>query len=85
MSAASGCISTISWADPRVDVFGVAPNNSIWHKFYTGSDWQPNGAFEHFDSQVDLSTCPSVASWGEGNLDVFYVDDSSKAISHLCA
>ncbi|GAW20658.1 hypothetical protein ANO14919_101660 [Xylariales sp. No.14919] len=78
-SANIACIEAVSWGDPRVDLFGWAPDQSIWHKFYTGYDWQP----EHFERIPSKSTgCPSVFSWGYGRLDVVWVNRSNEIVMH---
>ncbi|KAK8869065.1 sialidase [Apiospora arundinis] len=74
------CLSAVSWSDPRVDLFGVAEDSSIWHKFYTGYDWQPAEKFEYLPSQA--KGCPSVTSWGEGRLDIVYVNSSGGNVMH---
>ncbi|KAK8091406.1 uncharacterized protein PG998_015221 [Apiospora kogelbergensis] len=74
------CLSAISWSDPRVDLFGVAEDSSIWHKFYTGHDWQPAEAFEYLPAHS--KGCPSVTSWGEGRLDLVYVNGSGGRVMH---
>lgn len=70
----------MSWSDPRVDLFGVAEDASIWHKFYTGYDWQPAEKFEYLPAQA--KGCPSVTSWGEGRLDIVYVNASEGNVMH---
>lgn len=82
-SADHSCLSAVSWADPRVDLFGIAPDASIWHKFYTGWDWQPLNTFEHIPSAADIGGCPSVTTWGEGRLDIFYTQDKGHVL-HKC-
>ncbi|KAK8127226.1 hypothetical protein PG984_008334 [Apiospora sp. TS-2023a] len=74
------CLTALSWSDPRVDLFGVAEDASIWHKFYTGYDWQPAGKFEYLPAQS--KGCPSVTSWGEGRLDIVYVNASGGHVMH---
>ncbi|KAH8158241.1 hypothetical protein CIB48_g10006 [Xylaria polymorpha] len=64
---------------PRVDIFGRAPDQSIWHKFYTGYDWQPD-QFERIPSES--AGCPSVSSWDYGRLDLVWVDNSNKTVLH---
>ncbi|KAK5730506.1 hypothetical protein LTR15_000443 [Elasticomyces elasticus] len=59
-----------SWGDQRLDVFGVAPNHSIWHKFHTAQAFQPYG-FENFLGKV--ASTPTVVSWAENRLDYFVV------------
>lgn len=84
-SAAAVCFSPISWDDPRVDLFGVAPDASIWHKFYTGYDWQPFHNFEYLPAAASSGpSCPSATTWGEGRLDVFYVSDNGGNVRHKC-
>ncbi|KAK8050909.1 hypothetical protein PG993_002294 [Apiospora rasikravindrae] len=74
------CLSAVSWADDRVDLFGVADDKSIWHKFYTGHDWQPADKFEYLPSHS--KGCPSVSSWGEARLDVVWIDADDGAVRH---
>ncbi|KAF3771217.1 hypothetical protein M406DRAFT_240946, partial [Cryphonectria parasitica EP155] len=76
--------SAISWGDPRVDLFGVTTGSTIWHKFYTGWDWQPSGAFEYISSTASPDNCLTATSWGVGRLDVFYVDEETGGVSHTC-
>ncbi|KAI1347191.1 hypothetical protein F5Y01DRAFT_296033 [Xylaria sp. FL0043] len=78
-SADTACISAVSWGDPRVDLFGLAPDKSIWHKFYTGYDWQPE-QFERVPSET--IDCPSVSSWGYGRLDLVWTSQSDGAVLH---
>ncbi|KAF2963962.1 hypothetical protein GQX73_g9619 [Xylaria multiplex] len=79
-SANTACIEAISWGDPRVDLFGWAPDESIWHRFYTGYDWQPE-LFERIPPSTSTS-CPSVFSWGYGRLDIVYVNRSNEIVLH---
>ncbi|KAH7327794.1 hypothetical protein B0I35DRAFT_1407 [Stachybotrys elegans] len=78
-AVAGTCLSSVSWEDPRVDVFG-ASSSSIWHKFYTGWDWQPSGSFEQIPAPD--ASCPSVSSWGAGRLDIVYVNASGGNVLH---
>ncbi|KAI0407322.1 hypothetical protein F4802DRAFT_555030 [Xylaria palmicola] len=78
-SASSPCIKAVSWGDPRVDLFGWAPDQSIWHKFYTGYDWQPR-LFERIPSES--AGCPSVSSWDQGRLDILWVNRSDETVLH---
>lgn len=70
----------MSWADPRIDLFGIAPDSSFWHKFYTGWDWQPAQGFERISAEE--ASCPSVTTWGEGRLDLVYVNASGSNVLH---
>lgn len=79
------CLTPITWGDPRVDLFGVAPDATIWHKFYTGFDWQPFNNFEYLPASVSSGPgCPSATTWGEGRLDVFYVGKDGGNVEHKC-
>ncbi|KAJ8120212.1 hypothetical protein ONZ43_g3024 [Nemania bipapillata] len=73
------CLAAVSWGDPRVDLFGTAPDTSIWHKFYTGHDWQPE-KFERVPSHA--GTCPSISSWGDGRLDLVWVNETYGYVLH---
>ncbi|KAI1119993.1 hypothetical protein F5Y10DRAFT_290494 [Nemania abortiva] len=73
------CISAVSWGDPRVDLFGVAPDNSIWHKLYTGYDWQPE-KFERIPSQA--GSCAAASSWDYGRLDLVWVNETDGNVLH---
>ncbi|CAJ2500053.1 Uu.00g029060.m01.CDS01 [Anthostomella pinea] len=72
--AVDPCISTTSWNDSRLDLFPLASDGSIAHKFWTWLDWEPVDKFEPFPSQA--RSCPSVSTWGEGRLDVVYINSS---------
>lgn len=66
-----------SWGAPRVDVFGVAPDNTIFHKYETGYGWAPRSGFENMGGNA--VGAPSVVSWGQNRLDYFYVGNDSEA------
>ncbi|KAI1855008.1 hypothetical protein JX265_012363 [Neoarthrinium moseri] len=74
------CLSTVSWSNTRVDLFAVNPDASIGHKFWTGWDWQPSNGLERLPSKA--AGCPSVTSWGEGRLDVLYINESGNNVLH---
>ncbi|ETS73775.1 hypothetical protein PFICI_14721 [Pestalotiopsis fici W106-1] len=74
------CLSTASWSNERVDLFAVAPDAHIAHKFWTGHDWQPFNGLERLPAEVQ--GCPSVLSWGEGRLDIFYVNETGNNVLH---
>lgn len=63
-----------------MDLFGLADKSSLWHKFYTGWDWQPQQGFERVPA-IEAST-PSAASWGEGHFDLVYVNASGSNVLH---
>lgn len=63
-----------------MDIFGLADGTSLWHKFYTGWDWQPAEGFERIPASD--ASIPSAASWGEGHLDIVYVNASGSNVLH---
>ncbi|EMC96273.1 hypothetical protein BAUCODRAFT_24080 [Baudoinia panamericana UAMH 10762] len=65
-------ISANSWGNGRIDVFGVAANGSILHKYHGPDGFEPlNPPFENFLGKV-IST-PTSVSWRENRLDYFVV------------
>ena len=62
-------------------VFGVAPDASVCHKFYTGCDWQPAKGFENMNGIC--ASGPTAISWGPNRLDYFVLGTSSVAY-HKC-
>ncbi|KAE9987503.1 hypothetical protein EG328_002488 [Venturia inaequalis] len=79
LSTPNAHIAAISWGFPRVDIFGIAPDKSIWHKYDLGSPqgWRPDPGFENM-----LGTAfhhPSVISWGQNRLDCFHIGKENAA------
>ncbi|KAI6777834.1 uncharacterized protein J7T54_001384 [Emericellopsis cladophorae] len=73
--ASKPLLAFASWSAPRIDVLGPAPDGaSLWHKFYTGWDWQPAEGLQRVPA-ADV-TCPLSTSWGEDHLDVVSVSES---------
>jgi hypothetical protein len=72
-------IAATSWGSPRVDIFGIAPDKTIWHKYDLGSPsgWQPNSGFENMKATAFFY--PSVVSWGQNRLDYFHVGKENAA------
>lgn len=70
-------ISAVSWSPPRMDIFGIAPDASVWHKFYTGYDWQPAKGFQSM--QGVCTSAPTAISWGSNRLDYFVLGTDSAA------
>ena len=67
---------TINGANP-IDVFGKGYGTSgIYHKYYDGSSWQPQGdSLESLDDgETVLDDEASAVSWGPNRTDVFTVD-----------
>lgn len=80
IAASSFAISAVSWGTQRIDVFGVAPDSSIWHKYHAGpSGWEPT-TFETMNGTVDYA--PAAVSWAAGRLDYFVVGDKTNGAYH---
>lgn len=71
--ASKSRISTISWGENRLDVFGLAKDN-LTHKFWDGHQWGPSGVELEILGN-GLATPPVAVTWGADRLDVFGLDD----------
>ncbi|KAK3061750.1 hypothetical protein LTS18_005524 [Coniosporium uncinatum] len=79
-STSNGSLAITSWGAPRLDVFGVAPDNTIWHKYEagTGFGWEPgNGLFENMNATAFEN--PVATSWGNNRLDHVHIGRKSAA------
>ena len=67
--------ATANGANP-IDVFGKADNNSIYHKYWDGSSWQPQGeSLENLDDgTTEFISRPTAVSWGPNRTDIFALD-----------
>jgi hypothetical protein len=64
-------ITAVSWEAPRADIFGRAPDSSIWHKYDTGNgEWQPPSGFERVPATA--AGAVEAVSWGPNRFDLFY-------------
>jgi GH25 family lysozyme M1 (1,4-beta-N-acetylmuramidase) len=61
--------NAVSWGANRIDVVCRGGGNNIYHKYWDGSAWQPNGYFDNLGG-VAISGA-GICSWGSGRLDVF--------------
>ena len=61
-----------------LDVFGIADDQSIFHKYYRGSQWEPVPGFENMKGEVP-DHAPTAVSWAPGNLDYFVVGSDNTA------
>ena len=62
----------MSWGPSRGDIFGLY-KGTLFHKFYTGFDWQPAGVETLAGpAPVPVSGTPTALSWGGNRLDAFY-------------
>jgi hypothetical protein len=78
-TALNAAIDATSWGSPRVDVFGIAPDKTMWHKYDVGSPigWQPRSGFENMNATAFFY--PSVVSWGQNRLDYFHIGKEDAA------
>ena len=64
---------TANGANP-LDIFGKGTDNSIYHKYYDGSSWQPKGdTTENLGGGESFIYAPAVVSWGPNRTDVFAI------------
>lgn len=62
--------SAVSWSENRLDIFGLAADNSMLHKAWTGTGWYPSQAdWEPIGGTFAMG--PSAVSRGTNRLDVF--------------
>src|SRR5207253_2050646 len=57
--------AAVSWAPGRLDIFGLGPDNQMFHKFFDGTwskDWEPLGG--------RFNRPPAAVSWAPGRLDI---------------
>lgn len=75
----NAAIAATSWGFPRVDIFGIAPDKTIWHKYDVGSPvgWEPKPGFENMKGTAFFH--PSVISWGQNRLDYFHIGKENAA------
>jgi hypothetical protein len=65
--------AVVSWAENRLDVFGLGADSYLYHKCWDGQQWWPaNPDWELLDGGIFASP-PAVASWGANRLDIFAV------------
>ena len=72
--------ATVNGANP-IDVFGKAKDDdSIYHKYWDGSSWQPQGdSLEKLDDEsTEFSSGPAAVSWGPNRTDIFALDADFK-------
>ena len=72
--------ATVNGANP-IDVFGKSKSNgSIYHKYWDGSSWQPQGSsMENMDDgSTEFGSGPAAVSWGPNRTDIFALDTEHK-------
>jgi hypothetical protein len=63
-------LAVSSWGKNRLDIVGKSVDGSFWHKYWSGSGWEPNTEeWENFGG--NFSSSPAIVSNGENRLDVF--------------
>lgn len=76
--AASKTIDIAASSALGLDVFGIADDKSIFHKYYRGSQWEPNPGFESMNGTVP-TYAPTAVSWAAGRLDYFVIGGDNAA------
>lgn len=70
-------LAATSWSANRLDVFGKGQDNSIYHTYYDGSAWQPQGGgLENLGDGTVFAHGPAAVSWGQNRIDVFAVNEA---------
>ena len=78
----SSNIASISWGPDRLDIFGIDPAlQSVVHKYYDGSAWQPSEGAEDLGG-AGLVSGVSAVSWGKDHMDLVAAS-SDGVIYHL--
>jgi hypothetical protein len=69
----AGDPTVTSWGIGRLDIFARGPGGELLHKYFDGTNWNPNGPAPGGPLEtigVGIAGDPTVASWGNGRLDV---------------
>ena len=64
-----GYLTAASWGPSRLDYFTVGDDFNVYHKFWDGGAWLPEGKLESLGNG-DVSGAVAAASWGPGRLDL---------------
>lgn len=75
----SSDLAATSWGTDRLDVFGLAWNGSLLHKYWNGSSWQPEGN-ETENLGGTLFGSPVAVSWGQDRNDVFAISQEEQIV-----
>jgi hypothetical protein len=59
--------AAVAWGPNRLDIFGLATDNTMFHKAWNGSAW--DAAWQSLDKT--FNSPPVAVSWGENRIDVF--------------
>lgn len=72
--------ATANGANP-IDVFGKGTDGSIYHKYWDGSSWQPQGEImENLGDGGEFTDGPAAVSWGPNRTDLFALDTNLKLL-----
>ena len=80
LDALTALAATVNGSNP-IDVFGLSmESDSIYHKYWDGSSWQPDGdKMEDLgDGSTQIVFGPTAVSWGPNRTDVFALDAERK-------
>lgn len=72
-----------AWAENRLDVFTIGPSesggNEVWHKYWDGSSWRPEGAaLESLGAKT--TSGPAAVSWGKNRNDVVVLGEGGNLL-----
>lgn len=71
------CVSrpkAVSWGPNRIDIFCVGLDSGLYHKWWDGSNWGPNGASGYWENLGGIIRGEVEAvSWGSQRLDIFVI------------
>ena len=81
LNASDTLSATVNGANP-IDVFGQGTDGSIYHKYWDGSSWQPQGeSLEQLDDgKTGFGSGPAAVSWGPDRTDIFALDLSGRVL-----
>ncbi len=69
-------MSTVAWADGRVEVFALGPDNALWHNWWMGDDLLWSG-WESLEGS--FATGASAIAWEDGHVELFAADADGHA------
>ncbi|MGO9234323.1 MAG: hypothetical protein ACLP4V_09685 [Methylocella sp.] len=62
--------AAVAWGANRLDIFALGTDNSMYHKSWDGSAWQPS--MTNWDALGGtFNSPPAAVSWGANRLDIF--------------
>ena len=71
---------TVNGSNP-LDIFGKGTDGSIYHKYWDGSSWQPQGdTMDNLGDGTQFLHGPAAVSWGPNRTDIFAINDDYKMV-----